>query len=116
MAVLAFLCRRSSAHGNAGMTLGGHDEGQTCVCVAEHRPPALELVQHHLIPIYCGGLDVPENRIFICPTTHYGVHEIHRRILAAGAVVPRLTGEPWYAYRMAVQGFQWMTERPDLMI
>ena len=36
----------------------GHDHGQACLCVADHRPRYDELNRHHIVPLYAGGPDV----------------------------------------------------------
>ena len=90
-----------------------HDTGAHCHCVAEHRPPALELEEHHIWPRYLGGPDTPENRIFICSTTHGNVHELLRLMLRAGRVLPyrelQLAEDrpvSRYAAELAAEGFR----------
>lgn len=61
-----------------------HDEGRVCACVAEHRPSPLELNLHHILPLGMGGLDVPSNTVWLCPTGHGSVHEILREICRRG--------------------------------
>ncbi len=96
-----------------------HDEGQACLCVADHRPPPLELNIHHIVPIFLGGGDVASNKIILCPSTHVSVHEILRLLLRDGmltygevdAVNDRTV--PRYAYALAVEGYQrWKAVAP----
>lgn len=62
-----------------------HDEGQRCLCVSEHRPYPLELQRHHLLPLSLGGLDEPDNIVYLCPTTHIAnVHELLRLMFSTG--------------------------------
>lgn len=77
-----------------------------CVCVAEHRPTVLEPQAHHLWPIYLGGPPHPATLLGLCPTTHTNVHRILRAMVAAGAWLPRQTGQPVYAHHTATLGFQ----------
>lgn len=84
--------------------------------MAEHRPTTLEIIKHHIIPIYCGGLDMEENSTHICDNTHRNVHEIHRPMWALKRVLSREIGQPWFSYRLAVQGIEWWHDRPDLRV
>lgn len=81
---------------------------QGCLCVAEHRPKCLRTHTHHIVPIFCGGERVPGNEIELDPTTHDNVHVIHYEFLKQNGIIPRKLGQPWYAYRLAVQGFDRM--------
>lgn len=56
----------------------GHDQGQTCVCVADHRPSPQELHRHHVWPLAEGGPDTEDNLVWLCPTSHVNVHELLR--------------------------------------
>lgn len=90
-----------------------HDEDQTCLCCYEHRPGVMEFIEHHIVPSFMGGPDTPENRIWICPNTHYNTHEILRLLVAR---VGLLTYEqakalnarpvPRYAFNLALEGYQ----------
>lgn len=60
-----------------------HDEGQVCRCVAEHRPPVLELHAHHVWPLGMGGPDTDANTVFVCPSGHSNIHELLRLMLRA---------------------------------
>lgn len=60
-----------------------HDAARACVCVAEHRPPYLELEAHHVWPLYLGGPRDGEMR-WLCGTTHQSVHELLRLMERAG--------------------------------
>ena len=94
-----------------------HDLGYTCVCTVDHRPPTLELNAHHIQPLHLGGPDVPENRVWLCPTTHANTHELLRLLIKAdGAMTYRRAQEMQerpvnrYAYDLAVEGFRrWLT-------
>ena len=63
---------------------GGHDVEAWCACVAEHRPPYLELHAHHVWPKEYGGTDDTSPMLWLCPTTHANVHELLRMMLRAG--------------------------------
>jgi hypothetical protein len=84
-----------------------HDTGQHCHCVTFHRPKVMELDKHHIWPTGDGGPDVPENLIWLCPTTHRNVHEYLRLLLKYEGEVPstapsypRFTREvAWKGYR-----------------
>ncbi len=92
--------------------VGAHDEDATCVCVNDHRPPVLEYNAHHILPLYLGGPDVPENRVWLCPTTHVNVHEVLRLLLRDGPLtyrqVQQLQPRPVsrYAYDLAADGYR----------
>ena len=76
-----------------------------CLCVSEHRPAGPFNDIHHLDPLGEGGPDTPENRIPACGPTHDWAHVIYRSFKKAGSVLPRQTGQPKYAYSLAVRGF-----------
>ncbi|QNN52488.1 HNH endonuclease signature motif containing protein [Nocardioides mesophilus] len=57
------------------------DVGKVCVCRKPHAPEPLDLEYHHVWPKGMGGPDVPENAVFICPTTHTNTHELLRLIV-----------------------------------
>lgn len=61
-----------------------HDIDARCLCVADHRPSVLEYERHHIYPLGMGGLDTPENVVWVCPTAHANTHEMLRLMLAAG--------------------------------
>lgn len=65
------------------MELRSHDEGRTCGCCFEHRPPVLEFERHHIWPLGLGGPDQEVNVVWVCPTTHANVHELLRLMLKA---------------------------------
>lgn len=50
--------------------------GVQCPCVVNHVPVPRQLHNHHIIPKYLGGPDTAANTIYICPNTHYNIHEI----------------------------------------
>lgn len=100
-----------------------HDYDRVCLCVSEHRPPYLELEEHHILPIYLGGAKDGET-IWLCGTTHTSVHEILRMMLRSYGEVGygRLTyGEVQarqdrpvarYAYNLARRGYDlWLTSQ-----
>lgn len=102
------------------LPLGSHDEHATCVCVSEHRPPALELNAHHILPLYLGGPDVPDNLVWLCPTTHANVHEVMRLLLRDHVLysyrqVQALSTRPVarYSYDLAAEGYRrWLATQP----
>lgn len=61
-----------------------HDHGKTCLCTSNHQPSVLEGTVHHIWPLGDGGPDIPHNLVYICPTTHYNVHELYRAMKKAG--------------------------------
>jgi hypothetical protein len=64
-----------------------HDAGRVCICVKNHTPEPQELTGHHIHPLGMGGPDVPGNVVWLCPTSHYNVHEVLREWI-------RYKGEP----------------------
>jgi len=96
---------------------GAHDAGAVCRCVSEHRPPVLEYERHHRLPKYLGGEDVPENVVWVCPTTHTNTHELLRMMLKASRALsyhecqaeqPRPVAR--YAHTLALAGYTaWLT-------
>lgn len=102
------------------VTVGAHDEDMTCVCVVEHRPPCLELNVHHVLPISLGGLDIPGNRVALCPTTHVNVHELLRHMHRHGPMTYRQAQDMQprpvsrYAYDLALEGYRrYLAARPQ---
>lgn len=94
------------------MTRPAHDIDAVCVCVAEHRPPYLELERHHVLPLYLGGSEDGETA-WLCPTAHTSVHELLRMMLRAGQPLtyrqcqdaqPRPVSR--YAHTLAVDGYR----------
>lgn len=61
-----------------------HDSEGACVCCSDHNPNPMELHRHHVWPKYYGGPDIPENLVWVCPTTHVNVHELLREYEKAG--------------------------------
>lgn len=96
-----------------------HDVRAECLCVAEHRPPFLELHLHHVWPQYLGGPDTADNLVWLCPTAHVNVHELLRLLMAYGPLtygeVDALQDRPVsrFALRLATLGYeQWRTTQP----
>lgn len=84
-----------------------HDQGAVCVCVADHRPKAVELDEHHVLPRFLGGSDDASNRVWICPNTHRAAHEILRILLRDGRVDGDVVDDyPRYARQLAAEGFR----------
>lgn len=101
------------------MTRGSHDEGKVCPCVSDHRPPVLELNDHHILPLYLGGPDVADNLVTICPNAHVSTHELLRLLLRDGLFTYRQAQERQsrpvsrYAYDLAVEGYRrYLATRP----
>jgi hypothetical protein len=95
-----------------------HDEGQVCLCVADHRPAPLELEHHHVWPLGMGGPDVAANLVWLCSTAHGNVHELLRLILAADRPLsdyelqqPEDRPVSRYAAVLAREGYRRFTER-----
>lgn len=91
----------------------GHDSGQVCRCSVNHQPAPLELVIHHVWPMGDGGPDDPANEEFICPTTHYNVHELYRAMKREGREISHYEFTQRYsapvsrfAHAMALLGYQ----------
>lgn len=90
------------------------DQSLVCRCVAEHRPPPLELHRHHVWPLALGGPDVEENLLDLCPTTHASVHVVLRNLLRYGVLTRReaqdvIPGDrvvAGYAHDVALTGYQ----------
>ena len=90
------------------------DQTLTCACVAEHRPPPLELHRHHVWPLALGGPDVEDNLIDLCPTTHASVHVVLRNLLRYGVltrhetqdVIPGDRVVAGYAHDVALHGYR----------
>lgn len=89
-----------------------HDDGLVCACVSEHRPPYLELEEHHTWPIYLGGAKDGET-VFICGTTHTSIHELLRLMMKAGRALTYgecadLQDRPVarYAHSLAAEGYR----------
>lgn len=82
-----------------------HRTDAVCECTRRHSPPVLEGNWHHVRPRGMGGGNIPENVIFICPTTHTNAHEILRELVRANAPLPRRRAWPQYAYNVALTGF-----------
>lgn len=61
-----------------------HDDGQRCLCIAEHRPYPLELERHHILPASLGGSSDEDNLVYVCPTAHTSTHELMRLMFKAG--------------------------------
>ena len=85
-----------------------HDHGRTCPCVREHRPKAVELDHHHLLPKYLGGSDAPDNLIWICVQTHRATHELLRLYIKANETPPAevVNDYPRMARALALDGWQ----------
>ncbi len=90
-----------------------HDEGQSCKCSLNHQPGTLELVIHHVWPKGDGGPDDPANEVFICPTTHYNIHELLRAMVKEDRQISLYefserydTAISRYAYKLAALGFR----------
>lgn len=95
-----------------------HDAAAECLCCVDHRPPVLEYNEHHILPTYLGGADVPENLVWLCPTTHANTHELLRHMMRSGAMSYRqaqnLQPRPVsrYAFDLALEGFRrWEASR-----
>jgi len=82
-----------------------------CVCVKKHSPKPAFVDQHHILPLYRGGLDTPENKTPLCPATHQWVHFIFRQFESAGRTLDRKRAWPMHAYEIAVDGWVKMERR-----
>ncbi len=88
----------------AGRMLRHH--AGACRCVSEHRPAILQADGHHVWPRGMGGPDIEANIVDVCPNTHRNAHEILATFVAAGVELPRVAGQPRYAYDLALLGFR----------
>lgn len=95
-----------------------HDEGQTCACTSDHRPPVLEYERHHILPEALGGTTTDDNLVFICSTAHTSTHELMRLMFAVSrsltdyelqAIEDRPVSR--YAAALAREGYRRFTER-----
>ena len=97
-----------------------HDAGATCLCQTTHRPQPLEYAEHHIWPQGMGGPDVASNRVWLCPTAHYNVHELLRLFIKNGRPllfndIKRAMGD-WdvhlnmYHIKIATEGFNRMKD------
>lgn len=98
-----------------------HDEDQECRCVAAHRPGVMEGTFHHILPQGMGGADTLDNRVYVCPTTHYNVHEILREMVRREAPLSYYECQVWsprpvarYAWALAAEGYRRYSTRPTL--
>lgn len=89
-----------------------HDTDQHCHCVSEHKPTPLELTAHHIWPMGMGGPDKPDNIVWVCPSTHYNIHELLRTMVKQNAHLPfsYFTDRydvpvSRYAYKVALDGY-----------
>lgn len=92
-----------------------HDDGQVCACVVDHRPKVVELDLHHILPLYLGGPDTPENTVWVCPNTHRATHELLRLYMKAGAPPAQtvLDDYPRFARALASRGWLlWQAAQP----
>lgn len=89
-----------------------HDADALCLCSSQHQPAPLELHSHHVFPLGMGGLDVPANRVWLCPTTHVNTHELLRLMLTRGPLTHHacvlLLPQPVsrYAHAVALTGYK----------
>lgn len=60
----------------------------SCPCVTDHRPSAVQLHRHHILPLAWGGDDDPTNVILLCPSTHANVHRLLREHDRHGGTPP----------------------------
>ena len=99
------------------MAYQSRDTGHLCDCVADHHPEPLVLEEHHIWPLGMGGPDIPENLVWVCPSTHGNAHEVLRTLVAWGPISYRSVCElndrgpvPRYAYALAREGYRrWQT-------
>lgn len=71
----------------------GHGQtiaGDLCVVHGYHYPKPTRTVSHHIVPQEFGGPDVAENRVWVCDTGHYNIHEVIRLTLS-GHTPPKVT-------------------------
>lgn len=72
--------------------------------------------KHHIWPLGMGGPDVPDNWVWVCPTTHTNTHEILREVCRRGGLLTwREATDLWtqpvsrYAFDLAHEGFHRFT-------
>lgn len=85
-------------------------ETHPCPCRSTHAPSVPWTHRHHLWPLYAGGPDDEGNVVYICPATHDWVHVMWRVFEKAGGPVSRERHWPYYAYEVAVVGWQKMAD------
>jgi hypothetical protein len=55
-----------------------NDGTVSCVLHQYHSPEVASFDEHHAVPRYYGGPDVPSNIVVLCPTGHRNVHTLLR--------------------------------------
>lgn len=89
---------------------------RACPCSTSHNPKPLELVPYFRLPLEVGGLDVPENRVMLCPTAHANTTAMFRAMLRVGVLTQdecrRSFGEPInrYCYDLATRSLETFTK------
>src|SRR6266498_2833553 len=51
-------------------------EHVACQVHITHQPKALLLEYHHILPLTMGGANTDANKVIVCPTGHYNIHNI----------------------------------------
>lgn len=97
-----------------------HDEKENarCECTSDHRPAVLEHVEHHIVPLFMGGPSTDDNKVWLCPTAHYNVHELLRMMVTEGRIMKNyefsnreIPAVSRYAARIAREGYkQWIRD------
>lgn len=62
---------------------------KVCTVHLTHRPRALRLDVHHILPLAMGGTDALDNRVNVCPTGHVNIHRL-MSLLIKGLPLGRL--------------------------
>ena len=55
-----------------------NDGSVKCYLHEYHSPEVASFDEHHAIPRYYGGPDIPSNIVVVCPTGHRNVHTLLR--------------------------------------
>ena len=76
-------------------------DGNQCVVHGYHYPTPLRTVVHHVWPKEYGGPDIESNKVKVCDTGHYNIHELlwqlmHGRPMKGGTRKERALAQKGY--------------------
>jgi hypothetical protein len=82
-----------------------------CVCVKVHIPKPAVLHAHHVWPLGEGGPNTSANELWVCPTTHYGIHALWPLMDRYDGKVPTTELKRFSRYVRAVVQRGWDTKQ-----